>query len=66
MDGELVGYYLTKNTMAKVKETQKLIQFLEDRLNEDDFQIAAKLVLKVCEEYSDHEIEKQINYYCEN
>ncbi len=52
--------------MAKVKETQKLIQFLEDRLNEDDLQIAAQLVLNVCEEYSEHEIEKQINFYCEN
>lgn len=52
--------------MAKVKDTQIMIEFLRGKLSEDDLKIAAKMILETCKEYADHEIEKQINIYSVN
>ena len=52
--------------MAKVENTVELIEFLRERISEDDLKIAGKMILDTCKEYTDHEIEKQINIYSQN
>jgi hypothetical protein len=52
--------------MAKVENTVEMIEFLREKLSEDDLKIAAKMFLDVCKEYADHEIKKQISIYSVN
>ena len=52
--------------MAKVENTVELIEFLRERLSDDDLKIAAEMILETCKDYADHQIEEQINIYSVN